>query len=108
MVLGDPSQLALVSPATRIDDMLGATVLPGVTDAHLHWHWTALTLKEIELFAVPSKEEALRRVAEAAAKAKAGDWLTGRGWAQSLWPGGAFPTAGDLDAVALNNPVLLK
>src|SRR5579859_3882770 len=106
--VGDDSLRSLASPSTQIDDLRGATVIPGLTDAHLHWHWTALTLKEIELFGVPSKEEAIRRVAEGAGKAKPGDWLVGRGWAQALWPGGAFPTAADLDSVAPNNPVLLK
>src|SRR5579859_612508 len=79
--VGDDSLRSLASAATHIDDLHGATVIPGLTDAHLHWHWTALTLKEIELFGVPSKEEAVRRVAEAEGKARAGDWLVGRGWA---------------------------
>ena len=51
-------------------------------------------MREIELFDLPNKEEAVLHVAAAAEKARTGDWLTGRGWAQSAWPGGAFPTFG--------------
>jgi hypothetical protein len=105
---GDSSLRALADRRTQIDDLDGATLLPGLTDAHVHFQWTALSLAEIDLFDLPNKEEALSRVAAAAAKAEPGAWLIGRGWAQGAWPGGAFPTAADLDAVAPNNPVWLR
>jgi hypothetical protein len=106
--LGDDSLRALAERDTRIDDMGGAFVFPGFTDAHLHWQWTAVGLTEIDLLDLPSKEEAVARVARAAASARPGGWLRGRGWAQADWPGGAFPTSQDLDPVAPDNPVFLK
>ena len=58
--------------------------------------------------ASPSLEEVARRV-KARIDATPGDsWITGRNWDQSLWPGGAFPTAAVLDAVAPDRPVWLK
>jgi predicted amidohydrolase YtcJ len=108
VAVGDDSLRALVTSSTQIDDLHGATVTPGLTDAHIHWAWTSRSLQQIDLFDVPTKEEALRRVHEAARQAKSGAWMVGQGWAQSLWPGGAFPTAADLDSVATDQPVLLK
>ncbi len=106
--VGDSNLKAIASSDTQIDDLRGATVIPGLTDAHIHWAWTSRSLQEIDLFNVPTKDEALQRVSEAATRIAPDKWLHGQGWAQSLWPGGAFPTAADLDASVPDRPVLLK
>jgi hypothetical protein len=98
----------LATARTQIQDMQGAMVVPGLVDAHIHWAWTSQGLRQVDLFDVPSKEASVRRVATAAERSKTGEWVLGRGWAQSMWPGGEFPTAADLDAVAPHNPVLLR
>ena len=38
----------------------------------------------------------------------ADSWITGRNWDQSLWPGGAFPTAAVLDARRARPPGLAR
>jgi predicted amidohydrolase YtcJ len=107
VAVGDDDLRDLASQHTPIDDLHGAMVLPGLTDAHIHWQGTALALRQIDLADVPTKEQATWRVGEAASKADRGDWLIGRGWSQAMWPNGAFPDASDLDAVAPQNPVYL-
>ncbi|MCC7210192.1 MAG: amidohydrolase [Anaerolineae bacterium] len=106
--LGDEALRALAERTTRVDDMGGAFIYPGFVDAHLHWQWTAMGLTEIDLMDLPSKEAAIARVAAGVAAARPGVWVRGRGWAQADWPGGAFPTAQDLDPVAPDHPVFLK
>jgi predicted amidohydrolase YtcJ len=108
IAVGGDDLRELADPRTQIDDLGGATLLPGLTDAHIHWAWTSQSLRQINLIDVPSKEAALQKVAEAAARAAPGTWLTGFGWAQAAWPDGAFPAAADLDSVAPNHPVYLK
>ena len=49
------------------EDMQGATILPGLTDAHIHLRHYALNLKKLDLFGA-SKEECLRMVAQRAAE----------------------------------------
>jgi predicted amidohydrolase YtcJ len=105
--VGDDSLRSLAGPQTAVDDLGGAMVLPGLTDAHIHWQGTASALRQIDLMDVPTKEEALRRVSEVASRTEPGKWLVGRGWAQASWPDGAFPMAADLDTVTANNPVYL-
>jgi predicted amidohydrolase YtcJ len=107
VAVGDDDLRDLASRHTPIDDLHGAMVLPGLTDAHIHWQGTALALRQIDLADVPTKEQAIWRVGEASGKAAPGDWLIGRGWSQSMWPNGAFPNASDLDAVSPHNPVYL-
>jgi len=103
----DDAMRALAGPGTAIDNAEGCTVLPGLTDAHIHWEGVARSLHSVDLFEVPSKEEALRRVAARARQTPPGEWVEGRGWTQALWPDAAFPTAADLDAVAPDHPVYL-
>ena len=107
VAVGDNSLRDLAGPGTQIDDLGGRTVLPGLTDAHLHWSWLARALQSVDVFEVPTKQEALRRVAEKVAQTPPGEWIWGRGWVQDVWPDRAFPTAADLDTVAPANPVYL-
>jgi predicted amidohydrolase YtcJ len=46
------------------------------------------------------------RIAERAKAAGEGEWLTGRGWDHTLWPGAKLPTRQDLDAVTGNHPAV--
>ncbi len=109
VAVGDDATIrALAGPQTAIDNAGGRPVIPGLTDAHIHWEGVAETLSEVDVFEVPSKDEALRRVAERVRTSRPGEWIVGRGWSQAYWADRAFPTAADLDAVALHNPVYLK
>ncbi|MBX3084537.1 MAG: amidohydrolase [Anaerolineae bacterium] len=108
VAVGGDELRTLATKQTQIDDLQGATVIPGLIDAHIHWEWTSRSLRDVDLFAVPSKQEAVERVGKAAANVKQGGWLLGRGWAQAMWEGGAFPTAADLDAVTGNIPTFLN
>lgn len=100
--------LPLANADTVQECLEGATVIPGLTDAHLHWQMTARALHEVNVFEVPNKQIALERVAERVATIPDDMWVQGHGWAQGLWPDGAFPTANELDSVAPVNPVFLR
>lgn len=104
----DDDMLALASARTARHNLNGRTVIPGLTDAHIHWRMTAESLGKVNLFEVPDKATALERVAERARQTPAGEWIRGFGWTQDIWPDKAFPTAADLDRVAPNHPVYLQ
>jgi predicted amidohydrolase YtcJ len=98
-------ETALASP--ELVDLRGRCVLPGFTDAHVHFPSWALARKELRLEGATSLEETLTRIAEAASGAAAG-WLRGGGWRAGDWADGAEPTKEALDAVAPNVPVALE
>lgn len=93
-------------------DLNGRTVIPGLTDAHIHIRHYALGLAKVDC-ETKTREECLRRVAERVKKSGPNDWVLGHGWNQNEWlpslsgGGGQWPSAGDLDAVAPANPVYL-
>ena len=62
----DVAMKALLSPEGKAVDLQGYTVVPGFTDAHLHFLSYGLSLKEIDLAEVPTLEQALARVADRA------------------------------------------
>lgn len=103
----DDTMRALAAAHTQVDNAGGRFVFPGLTDAHIHWEGVARSLKSVDVYEVPTKQEALRRVAERARHSAPGEWILGRGWTQANWPDRAFPTAADLDSVAPDNPVYL-
>ena len=94
----------LAGPATEIVDLGGRTVLPGLTDAHLHFEQYALHLSHL-VCETPTKHECLERVRRQAQAAPPGGWILGHGWNQNTW--GSYGCAADLDAAAPNHPVYL-
>ena len=102
----DAAVEALAGPRTRRLALRGATVLPGLTDAHLHVEGLGASLEQLDLAGVPSLAEARERARRAAAQLPAGAWLLGRGWDQNDWPERRFPAASDLETG--EHPALLE
>jgi predicted amidohydrolase YtcJ len=119
IAIGEKAQLeSLAHGKVEKQDMQGKTILPGLTDAHIHIQHYALGLSKVDC-ETKTKEECLRRVGERAKTLKPGEWVLGHGWNQNEWADspspsgrgargeGNFPTAEELDAVSPNNPVYL-
>jgi predicted amidohydrolase YtcJ len=85
----------------------GQFVMPGFNDAHVHLGGAAADLLAVPLTGVPNVEELQKRVADAVANHKEGEWITGGGWDHTLWTDRKFPNRQQLDAVAPKNPVIL-
>ncbi len=95
-----------ITPSTKVVDLEGKTILPGLIEGHTHFGWLSQSLVEIDAL-FKQKEEILADVKERASQAKTGDWILGRGWSNVIWPDTAFPTKEELDAVSPNNPVCI-
>src|SRR5215469_4035267 len=94
-------------PTTRVVDLKGATVLPGLTDSHYHFLGVGARELSFNLEGTKSLGDLLAKVSERVAAAKTGEWIVGRGWIETFWNPPAFPTRSDLDRVSPNNPVIL-
>ncbi len=65
-------------------DLRGRCVVPGFTDAHVHFPSWALARGELDLAGAASAHEAAARAARAAPGI--GGWVRGRGWRSEGWP----------------------
>jgi len=91
----------------HVIDLAGCAVLPGLVDAHAHLMSLAKTRLELRVAHLASEQAAADAVARTASTARSGEWITGRGWDQTSWPGQAFPTRATLDRAAPAHPVAL-
>ncbi|MEU9918520.1 amidohydrolase [Streptomyces sp. NPDC051001] len=112
----DADMRALTGPGTRIVELGGRTVLPGINDSHLHGAAYGLTKPPFALDVghptVGSIADVVARVGQAVGEARPGEWIVGLGWdpgylAECLADPRRFPHRRDLDAVAPDNPVCL-
>lgn len=92
---------------TKVLDLEGKTIVPGLIDAHVHLISLGKSLSILNLEGTSSLDEVLEMVKEKVQRAKPAEWILGRGWDQNDWPIKEFPTRWDLDRVAPQNPVHL-
>lgn len=102
----DKGAKAYVGKTTKVFDLKGKTVLPGLIEGHMHYTGEGQKMLQVYVFWSP-KAEIMAKVKAEAEKLPAGTWIIGRGWNQEVWPDKKFPTKEELDAVAPNHPVML-
>ncbi len=93
---------------TQVIDLGGHFVMPGFNDAHLHLADAGATKLSVDLTGVKSLDELRDRVEKKVEEAKAGEWILGGGWDETLWPVKVTPTRWDLDEVSSGHPVFLN
>lgn len=96
-----------IEEGTRVVDVGGASVLPGLIDTHIHLIKFGFSLGYIDLRNVSSITELKELVRKKVAESKPGDWVIGRSWDQERFIEKRYPNRHDLDEVAPENPVLL-
>jgi predicted amidohydrolase YtcJ len=111
MALGKSADIRkLAGAATRVVDLGGRTVIPGLIDSHLHAIRAALTFTtEVNWIGARSLGEALARISAAAKSRPAGAWLiVAGGWNELQFAEKRRPTQAELEAAAPANPVYVQ
>ena len=104
----DADVLAFVSPATRVIDLHGRTITPGLIDSHGHFaDGGADELFHVDLSAATSIAEVQRLVQARVRTLKPGEWLQGDGWDEGKLAEHRYVRAADLDGITPANPVWL-
>ena len=113
-VVGTDADVApFVGPNTRVIDLKGETVVPGLKESHGHLLGIGWAKMTINLVGAKGYAEVIERVKVALQKAKPGEWIVGRGWHEEKWTDKSsltvrgFMTHQDLSKATPNNPVYL-
>jgi hypothetical protein len=93
-------------PGTRVVDLAGATVIPGLVDSHTHVFGLGAALDQVDLVDVDTEEEAVARVVERAKTVPKGSWIVGRGWDEGAWAN-RYPDKTLLSEAVPDHPVFL-
>ncbi|MDX8467071.1 amidohydrolase [Mesorhizobium sp. VK23B] len=101
---------ALTGSSTRIVDLKGAMMMPGIVDVHAHLMMGGQAeLFELRFSPTASFETLIARVGEAAAKAPEGSWIIGGQWGSDLLPKlNTLEALAALDRVSHGRPVMLR
>lgn len=102
----------LAGPSTRLVDLAGKTVVPGLIDAHCH-PMEAMMMKETWVDCrypqTPSVNQALMNIADWAKKTPKGKWIFAAcvSASENKFAEKRLPNKAELDAAAPDNPLLL-
>ena len=100
--------MSLKGATTRVVDLKGRTIIPGMVDAHAHLLGLGQSLASVNLVGTKSYDDVIARVTARAKGVPAGTWIIGRGWDQNQWGDTRFPTHDALTRAFPNNPVYLQ
>jgi len=105
IAVGTDDEILSAFSTADLCDASGCTLIPGLTDAHIHLEDYAFSLQKVNC-ETATRKECLQRVAERVNTSPPGDWILGHGWNQNNWTEG-YGSASLLDQIAPNNPVYL-
>jgi predicted amidohydrolase YtcJ len=98
--------MALQGEGSRVVDLAGATVLPGLVDSHTHVFELGAMLDGIDLTDVATEEDAVKIVVERAKMIPKGEWVVGQGWDEGAWAN-RYPDKALLSEAVPDHPVYL-
>ncbi len=109
LAVGSDSEIsALANAATRVIDLKGATVVPGLRDSHLHTLAAARDIFNVALQDARSLAQVNAALAARVAVTKPGDWvIASSGWHEGQIAEGRMPTRLELDSISPDNPVYI-
>ncbi|MES2628491.1 MAG: amidohydrolase [Bacteroidota bacterium] len=82
-------------------------IYPGFIDAHCHFVNYGLGLQNVDLKGCRSFAEVLQRLTKFSKANPGQQWIIGRGWDHTDWPGKIWPVKDSLDLLFPDRPVLL-
>lgn len=105
-----------IGPATRVVELAGRTLMPGLTDGHAHLDREGLKYLLPSLAGCRSIRALVERLRVLASATPAGQWIVTMPlgeppeyrWSEAMYEEGRLPTRHDLDQASLHHPILIR
>lgn len=94
-----------IGAGTRLEELDGRVLLPGLHDSHNHLVWSGTELQDVVLNSATTVDELLALIAAHAARAPGEPWIRGTGWENALFEGKLHKS--QLDQIVPDRPVYL-
>ena len=96
--------------ADHVIDMQGTTIVPGLTDAHVHLFAIANERQQISLNGpdIRSITDVLNRISDAARRSSPMQWIRAVGFDENNLAEHRYPTRDEIDAAAPGHPVIIR
>ena len=107
IAVGTSEDLRIRYPDATIVDLQGRTAMPGIIESHGHLLDLGKSFLLLNIESVATPEGVVEGVAERIRSASSGEWILGWGWDDGAWAD-LYPSGTLLDAVAPENPVVLR
>lgn len=110
VAVGSAAEIAtLKGPSTRVIELRGRMLMPGLIDTHLHQIGAGLNLRKVDVDSARTMDEFLAAIAAKVKTTPAGEWVITSGrWFETNLKENRLPTRWDLDKVATNHPVRVE
>ncbi len=109
VIVGAGSEEALSplrGPMSRVLDLKGSTVVPGLHDVHVHPMYAGISEHRCRIAQGSNLAQTQEAVKACVSRAQPGEWIVGGQWDVPAL--GRMPNRTDLDAVSPDNPVYLE
>ncbi len=103
----DATARTFTGPATRVVDLEGRMVLPGLQDSHVHPEDAPNPATALDLHGLIDREQIFARIREYARAHPDKPWIVGDGWDESAFLPSGRPTRQMLDAIVPDRPAFL-
>ena len=108
MAVGSTAEIQnLAGASTRIVDLHGKRMLPGLIDNHTHFMSGGFQLQSVDLRYTKNETE-FAEVIKVRAEKYPARWITGGDWDHDNWPGGNLPTKELVDRYTSQTPVFVN
>lgn len=92
----------------QIVDLRGKTVIPGMSDAHMHMYAYCQNRTFVDLSGAKCFDDMKKMLKAKVDQSAKGTWIKGVNFDQSKWKENKFPTRKDLDEVSEEHPIVIK
>lgn len=104
-----PEARQIVTPKTKLLDLKGATVVPGLIDSHIHASTAGLVEGDVDLLDARSIDDVLAAINDRVKVTPRGEWVRSHPtWIEGFLKERRFPTPEELDRVSPDHPVYLR